>query len=129
LQLAQKQITELERVISSGTASQQNIANSYNTTQHESAEDSPRVAENKYRSLVENTPALVYLDKIIDGDTAAVYVSPYIKNLLGYDPAEGVKNLHIWLYRIPRNNCPDRIQANIQNGSALELEAAGIWVS
>jgi len=40
-------------------------------------------AEHKYRTLVEQMPAVVYIDSVDETDTYA-YVSPQIKDLLGY---------------------------------------------
>ena len=46
-----------------------------------------RASEEKYRSLVEHLPAVVYLQGPIEADTVT-YCSPYIAKLTGYRPEE-----------------------------------------
>jgi len=45
-------------------------------------------AEAKYRTLVEQIPAVTYTTACIDGVERFTYVSPQIRAMLGYDPAE-----------------------------------------
>ena len=44
-------------------------------------------AEAKYRTLVEQIPAVVYLDPV-DENQDSIYVSPQITDLLGIEPTE-----------------------------------------
>jgi diguanylate cyclase (GGDEF)-like protein/PAS domain S-box-containing protein len=59
------------------------------------AEQNLREAEHKYRSLVEQIPAVTYIDLADDSDTP-VYTSPQIEQMLGYTPEEWLEN-KLWL--------------------------------
>jgi PAS domain S-box-containing protein len=55
------------------------------------AEENLREAEQKYRTLVEQIPAVTYIDLADDLGTS-VYTSPQIENMLGYTPEEWQEN-------------------------------------
>ena len=48
-----------------------------------------------YRALVERVPAVVYVDDLNE-DGSAVYVSPRIRDLVGYTPEEWVSDRGLW---------------------------------
>ena len=52
-------------------------------------------AEAKYRALVEQIPAVVYLDPI-DEDSDSIYVSPQVVSLLGVDQEEWLNDPYCW---------------------------------
>ncbi len=52
-------------------------------------------AEAKYRALVEQIPAVVYLDPV-DQDGDSIYVSPQVTELLGIDPNEWLEDPYCW---------------------------------
>jgi PAS domain S-box-containing protein len=63
------------------------------------AEQGRREAEAKYQALVENIPAVTYLDLIDPKDPRKVreaYVSPQVEEMLGYPPAELTGNPDMW---------------------------------
>jgi PAS domain S-box-containing protein len=51
-------------------------------------------AEARYRALVEQIPAIVYLDPVEDGPT--VYISPQTEAVLGYTPHEWYTDHELW---------------------------------
>jgi diguanylate cyclase (GGDEF)-like protein/PAS domain S-box-containing protein len=51
------------------------------------AEQKIRDAEGRYRTLVEQIPAVTYIDPVDDPDTS-LYTSPQIEEMLGYTPQE-----------------------------------------
>ncbi|HXQ38175.1 MAG TPA: diguanylate cyclase, partial [Anaerolineales bacterium] len=62
-------------------------------------EDALREAEIKYRTLVENLPAIVYLDQYdptIPTRYRPVYMSPQVETMLGYHPDEFIENPELW---------------------------------
>jgi diguanylate cyclase (GGDEF)-like protein/PAS domain S-box-containing protein len=52
-------------------------------------------AEAKYRALVEQIPAVVYLDPV-DEDSESIYVSPQVVTLLGIDQNEWLTDPYCW---------------------------------
>ena len=52
-------------------------------------------AEAKYRTLVEQIPAVVYLDPV-DENQDSIYVSPQVTDLLGITPAEWLEDPYCW---------------------------------
>ncbi|MGZ5212689.1 MAG: putative bifunctional diguanylate cyclase/phosphodiesterase [Actinomycetota bacterium] len=52
-------------------------------------------AEAKYRTLVEQIPAVVYLDPV-DEDKDSLYVSPQVTDLLGIEPAAWLEDPYCW---------------------------------
>ena len=56
-------------------------------------------AEVKYQTLVEQTPAVVFLDDVDDAETT-LYISPRIEELTGYSPEKWASGLDVWLEAI-----------------------------
>ncbi len=55
-----------------------------------------RQTEAKYHALVENIPAVVYIDAI-DEVSTALYISPQVEQLLGYTAEERMANPALWV--------------------------------
>ncbi|MCA1899853.1 MAG: GAF domain-containing protein [Chloroflexi bacterium] len=64
-------------------------------TKQKNAEQALKEAEKSYRMLVENLPAVVFMDRFND-EQETVYVSPRIYDLLGYTPEEWKADKEIW---------------------------------
>lgn len=73
------------------------------------AERALRETESKYRTLVEQVPAIVY---IVAGDdiNTAVYMSPYYERMLGYTPEERLADPELWV-RLLHPEDRDRVLA------------------
>ncbi|MCC6300757.1 MAG: GAF domain-containing protein [Anaerolineales bacterium] len=54
-----------------------------------------REAEIKYQSLVEQTPAVVFLDSANEEETG-IYISPSVEELTGYRPEEWLADSFLW---------------------------------
>src|SRR5215213_4948155 len=63
------------------------VITSRDVTERKEAERKLREAEQRYRTLVENVPAVVYIQEIGSPDSA-IYMSPQIETLTGYSPEE-----------------------------------------
>jgi diguanylate cyclase (GGDEF)-like protein/PAS domain S-box-containing protein len=62
------------------------------------AEQKIRAAEQRYRTLVEQIPAVTYIDPVDDPETS-LYTSPQIEQMLGYTPQEW-QNEKLWPKRL-----------------------------
>ena len=68
-------------------------------TERKEAEARLREAEERYRTLVEQLPAVIYIDAIDEMATAR-YVSPQYERLTGYTPAERLADPAMWMRMI-----------------------------
>src|SRR5439155_1752779 len=58
------------------------------------AADQAADAEDRYRTLVEQIPAIAYIDPVDDGPT--VYISPQTATILGYEPEAWYADKDLW---------------------------------
>ncbi len=66
-------------------------------TEREAMQEGLRDAEAKYRSLVEQIPAIVYIVKLDrDGNGRTTYISRQVETVLGYTAAEWLADPHLW---------------------------------
>ena len=83
--------------------------------------------EAKYRTLLEQIPAIVYiwgveggLDQMFEG-----YVSPQIEDVLGYRPDEWIANPRLWVERLhpgDRDEVLDETGRSVEAGEPFKLE-------
>jgi PAS domain S-box-containing protein len=62
-------------------------------------EDALRAAEAKYRTVVEQVPAIIYTADI-DASSSTSYVSPQIESILGFTPDEWLADPKLWIEQI-----------------------------
>jgi diguanylate cyclase (GGDEF)-like protein/PAS domain S-box-containing protein len=72
------------------------VINSRDVTRRKEAEARLREAEARYRTLVEQIPAGVYIQEI-EHEGAIAYISPRIEDILGYSPQEYVDDPGRWI--------------------------------
>src|SRR6266508_3428038 len=63
-----------------------------------------RAAEQRFRTLVEQMPAAVYTDHA-DEYGSAVYISPFIEEIVGYTAEEWLKDHRFWMERLHPDDC------------------------
>lgn len=67
-----------------------------NITARKQMEEHLRRAEASFRTLVEQVPAVIYVDNT-DEVSSAVYISPQVETMLGYAPEEWLKEPDLWV--------------------------------
>ncbi len=67
-------------------------------TERERIEEALKAAEARYRNLVEQIPAVTYIDPVDEPDTS-LYTSPQIEQMLGYTPEEWTEG-KLWPKRL-----------------------------
>lgn len=83
-----------------------------------------REAEVRYQSLVEQTPAVVFLDNIDENETT-LYISPRITELTGFSPEEWQSDAFIWENHIhpdDRERIAEIDKISHQQGTRFEEE-------
>jgi diguanylate cyclase (GGDEF)-like protein/PAS domain S-box-containing protein len=65
-------------------------------TERKNAEEALRRAESRYRTLVEQLPLAIYIDRL-DAASSNIYTSPQIEPMLGYSVEEWVSNPSFFL--------------------------------
>ena len=71
----------------------------YDVTNLVEIEEALKESEERYRTLVERVPAIIYIQRSREGETAAydtTYMSPQVENLLGYPPGSFVEAPGFW---------------------------------
>lgn len=67
------------------------VVTSRDVTRRRKAEEALHKAETRYRTLVEQVPAVVYVDAL-DDVSSAIYMSPQVEEMLGYAPDEWLED-------------------------------------
>ena len=88
------------------------------TEQHETRERAD-VSEERYRTLVEQIPVIVYREAVLGDDLQVVYINSRVEELLGITPAEWVEDSAVWMAAIHPD---DRDRVAAEN---LRTEATG----
>jgi PAS domain S-box-containing protein len=101
----------------------------FDITARMQAEEQLRAAEARYRTLVEQLPAITYVDEcrdISDRRTwPTVYISPQVEAILGYSPDEWRTQQDLWPSLIHPDDLDRALEADrlhYENGEPLAIE-------
>jgi len=93
-------------------------------TERKRAEEALRDAEAKYRTLVEQLPAIIYIVEFGEV-TRTIYISPQVESLLGFSQAEWLADPELWIKQIHPDD-RERVVAEVRGkdaeGKPLDLE-------
>ncbi|HEX9237025.1 MAG TPA: ATP-binding protein [Actinomycetota bacterium] len=93
-------------------------------SEHRRIERQLRETEQKYRSLVERLPAVVYVAEL-GQEGAWRYISPQIEDMLGFRPEEWIQRPDAWrdlLHQADRGRVAQEILATLHSGRPLRTE-------
>jgi PAS domain S-box-containing protein len=82
----------------------------YDVTADHAREARLRDAEARYRTLVEQLPAIVYSEDVESDQLRLVYVNPRVQELLGITPEEWMADSNLW-YRMMHPDDIERVRA------------------
>ncbi len=97
---------------------------SLNILKRRRAEEKLHKAEVKYRTLVEQIPAVTYI-AALDKTSTTLYVSPQIKTVIGFSPEEYKADPDIWqkqLHPDDRQRVLDEVRRTHKTGEPLSCE-------
>jgi PAS domain S-box-containing protein len=80
------------------------------------AEEALRAAEERFRTLVEQLPAITYI-AALDAASSTLYTSPQIETMLGFSQAEWMADHDLWRRQIHPDDY-DRVMADIEHSQA-----------
>ncbi|MCC7360240.1 MAG: GAF domain-containing protein [Anaerolineales bacterium] len=99
---------------------------SEDVTERKEADVRLRAAQERYRSLVETLPAVIYAVEVpVGGQGATTYISPQVQSLLGYSPEEWTSDPDLWIKLLhPEDREAVLKEVARQNalGNALDIE-------
>src|SRR5439155_25307480 len=82
-------------------------------------------AEERFRSLTEQTPAVVYRDAADAGE--AIYVSPAVETLLGYTPQEWLEGSMDWYWALIHPDDRERVIAGVRHSAATQTPQMALY--
>lgn len=96
----------------------------YDITEQKTAENNLEMAQQQYKALVEEIPAVVYLDPV-DENESSIYVNPQVESILGVTPEEWLGNPTVWrelLHPDDMEEAFDRYERQVAAGEPIRGE-------
>ena len=99
-------------------------ASSLDITERKLGEQQLHEAEERYRSLIETIPAATYIDTV-EAVSQAVYMSPQVADIFGYQPEEWLRSPELWEQGVEPEDLPAvaaKIERLNRDGTPYEAE-------
>ena len=96
----------------------------FDITARKEAEEQVRIAEERYRRLVETISAVIYIDRV-DDDLSTLYVSPQIETMFGYSVEDWMEDHDLWRRKLHPDEAErvlNAVHAHNTDGTPLDLE-------
>jgi PAS domain S-box-containing protein len=94
-------------------------------TDAKAAEEKLRVAEGRYRSVVEHSPAALYMEDLDPGWVGTVYASPQVETITGYTPQAWVDDPDLWFKVTHPEDLPSVLEAErrcVESGEPFDMD-------
>ncbi|MGZ8491534.1 MAG: PAS domain S-box protein [Gemmatirosa sp.] len=98
------------RTLAPTTAEHGLVFNTRDVTERRQAEEALRAEETRYRTLIEQLPAIIYTASLDEGNPT-LFTSPHSERLLGFSEAEWRATPRLWLERIHADD-RERVEAD-----------------
>src|SRR5439155_23087731 len=82
----------------------------YDTTEQRATESRADETETRYRTLIEQPPAIVYSEPVIGNRINVMYISPRVEEVLGISQEEWMADPDVWLRSMHPDDRP-RVEA------------------
>lgn len=89
------------------------------------AEEKLRLAEARYRSVVEHSPAALYMEDLDPDWVGTVYASPQVETITGYPPQAWVDDPDLWLRVTHPDDLPAVLDAErrcVETGEPFDMD-------
>ncbi|MFN3491492.1 MAG: GAF domain-containing protein, partial [Anaerolineales bacterium] len=91
-------------------------------TEKKQAQEALHQAEEKYRVMVEQSPLVMYMDKV-DDLFSSFYINPQVQTMIGYSPQEIIEDPHLWhrlVFAEDYERAMSAVKKTVETGRAVE---------
>jgi PAS domain S-box-containing protein len=96
------------------------VVSFFDVTERHNAERALQAAETRYRTLVEQMPAVTHISAL-DEVSSTIYISPQVEQMLGYTPEEWIADPELWTRLLHPDDREEALRLN-----RLHMEGAPI---
>jgi PAS domain S-box-containing protein len=99
------------------------VVSFFDVTERHDAERALQAAETRYRTLVEQIPAVTHISAL-DETASTIYISPQVEQLTGYAPEEWIADPELWVRLLHPDDRQESLRVNERHvsGEAVQDE-------